>query len=286
MLLSSPAEPLLELLHSRWAHACDNAPALFNFVVSDTASSDALHVAASAVELGLLPESRIWSAPPALVQRIAGTASPPPPSTVLAQGRWPREDSSLLSAPVVGGVTAVPASSPRRVLVLDAVQDPANVASAVRSAAFLGWHGVVLMPGTCQLWRDKVLAGSRLAALALPHLRVQPGQEQAAAAAMSGPGCQLFVTMPPAAPTSEPALVGGPGPPPHTTYLAIGNEGHGVSDQIMRGATHVMSLAGGDTASQHVQSLNAAAAAAVCMAQLGAPPARIQKVSPARGSTG
>ena len=62
-------------------------------------------------------------------------------------------------------VAAVPARSwsavagdrPVRVLVLDAVQDPGNVGTMVRTAAALGAAATVALPGTVDLWSAKVV---------------------------------------------------------------------------------------------------------------------------------
>ena len=54
------------------------------------------------------------------------------------------------------------------VLVLDAVQDPGNVGTMLRSALGLGAAGVVALKGTAELTNPKVLRGSMGAAFRLP----------------------------------------------------------------------------------------------------------------------
>ncbi len=51
----------------------------------------------------------------------------------------------------------VPAVDPLRVLVLDAVQDPGNVGTMLRTAAALGVAATVCLPGTVDLWNAKVV---------------------------------------------------------------------------------------------------------------------------------
>ena len=54
------------------------------------------------------------------------------------------------------------------VLVLDAVQDPGNVGTMLRTALALGAAGVVALKGTADLTNPKVLRGSMGAAFRLP----------------------------------------------------------------------------------------------------------------------
>jgi TrmH family RNA methyltransferase len=51
----------------------------------------------------------------------------------------------------------VPSADPLRVLVLDAVQDPGNVGTMLRTAAALGVAATVALPGTVDLWNAKVV---------------------------------------------------------------------------------------------------------------------------------
>ena len=51
----------------------------------------------------------------------------------------------------------VPSVDPLRVLVLDAVQDPGNVGTMLRTAAALGVAATVSLAGTVDLWNAKVV---------------------------------------------------------------------------------------------------------------------------------
>lgn len=51
--------------------------------------------------------------------------------------------------------------SPRRVLVLDGIQDPGNLGTLLRTAAAFSWDGVFLLPGCCDPFNEKAVRASR-----------------------------------------------------------------------------------------------------------------------------
>lgn len=61
-----------------------------------------------------------------------------------------------VALPPTADLLAAPAGTLSRVLALDGVQDPGNLGTLLRSAAALGWQAVVLLPGCCDPWNDKV----------------------------------------------------------------------------------------------------------------------------------
>ncbi|MDE3056011.1 MAG: RNA methyltransferase [Verrucomicrobiota bacterium] len=60
----------------------------------------------------------------------------------------------------------------RYLLVLDLVSDPGNVGTLVRTAFALGWEGVVVTPGTADLFNDKALRAAKGATFWLPYQEV------------------------------------------------------------------------------------------------------------------
>jgi RNA methyltransferase, TrmH family len=138
-------------------------------------------------------------------------------------------------------------------LLLDGVQDPGNVGSMLRSAAAAGVAQVLLSKHCAFAWSPKVLRAGQGAHFCLDiHEDVDLPAWAAiyratgadVVAAVAAGGTRLF-----AAP-----LAG-------RVALAIGNEGAGLSAELAAGATQrvTIPMPGG------VESLNAAAAAAVCL---------------------
>ncbi|MCC6243084.1 MAG: RNA methyltransferase [Gemmatimonadaceae bacterium] len=89
---------------------------------------------------------------------FASAATTETPQGVLAVAEIP---SRQLSSPDVG---------PARFLLLDAIQDPGNVGTIVRTAAALGVTATVALPGTVDLWNAKVVRSSMGALFVHPAL--------------------------------------------------------------------------------------------------------------------
>uniref|UniRef100_A0ACD5X5P9 Uncharacterized protein n=1 Tax=Avena sativa TaxID=4498 RepID=A0ACD5X5P9_AVESA len=58
--------------------------------------------------------------------------------------------------------------SPKRILVLDGIQDPGNLGTLIRSACAFKWDGIFLLPACCDPFNEKALRAARGATLQLP----------------------------------------------------------------------------------------------------------------------
>lgn len=58
------------------------------------------------------------------------------------------------------------------VVVLDRIADPGNLGTLVRTALALGWDGVIMTPGTVDLFNDKALRAAKGATFRLPYAQM------------------------------------------------------------------------------------------------------------------
>jgi RNA methyltransferase, TrmH family len=142
---------------------------------------------------------------------------------------------------------------PLRVLLLDAVQDPGNVGTIVRTAAALGADATVALPGTVDLWNAKVV---RSAMGAHFHHHAFHCTWEDMASFLEQENVPLWV----ADARGEPP---GAGAPPRLA-LAVGNEGGGLSPHVRAVAARVISL----PVAPAVESLNVAVAAGILLYEL------------------
>ena len=161
--------------------------------------------------------------------------------------------ATLESPPPIAFV--VPLPSPAAIdpgaptVVLDRVQDPGNVGSILRSAAVFGFTQAIALAGTAAVWSPKVVRAGMGAQFVLRLV------EGAAANALAELAVPLFGTSPHAtAPLAHAPL-------PWPCAWAFGHEGQGLADDVAARCRAVVAIpqpGGGE-------SLNVAAAAAVCM---------------------
>ena len=181
------------------------------------------------------------------------------PAVTLLADALMAEASALESPAFVMAMVSTPAIRPTpldaTVLVLEDVQDPGNVGSMLRSAAAAGVAEIVLSKTTAFAWSPKVLRAAQGAHFSLnivegvdvcEFARTYRGQLLALVAHGAG-----------AKPLYDVDLV-----PP--TAILIGNEGAGLSAEVLRAATHRVTI----PMPGQIESLNAAAAGAICLFEM------------------
>ena len=182
---------------------------------------------------------RMVEVAPAELDALADTEHPQGVVAVVEPRVW-----SLADVPVLpGGV----------VLVLDAVQDPGNFGTLVRTAEALGAAGVIALPGTVDPWNAKSVRAAMGSSFRLPI--VQAGWDEAAPW-LAERGIAIVAAVVGAEPL--------PSPPPARAALVLGNEGAGVGDETLARA----GLRAGIPLRGRAESLNVGAAGAILLHEL------------------
>ena len=197
-------------------------------VLSDRAYSDSV----SAEDL---QRSRsVVVVPDSLFARLSATSSP---TGILALAGYPWDEKPTQAQ-----------LQTQRALWLDRVQDPGNVGTLIRSAAAFGLDAVYLGPGTASPLNEKVIRATMGALLRIPVYRLttdallEPSATQPTllVTALHGENVASFRW-------------------PEQWTLVIGNEGQGVSPELIERATHKLTIPmPGET-----ESLNAAIAGSI-----------------------
>jgi TrmH family RNA methyltransferase len=175
-----------------------------------------------------------WCLPDALFAQASPVDSP---AGILAVMAIPAAAESL---PLAGDVVA-----------LDQVQDPGNLGTLLRTAAAAGIGTAVLTPGCAQAWAPKVLRAGMGA-----HFGLRIVDQADPAALLAGyPGQILATGLGPGAANLFHVDLEGP-----VAWL-FGSEGQGLSPGVAALATQTVTI----PLAPGVESLNVAAAAAVCL---------------------
>jgi TrmH family RNA methyltransferase len=178
-------------------------------------------------------------------REFAELADTEAPTGVLAVVSWRPLSLAELKAPDIGR---------RRVLVMDAVQDPGNVGAMIRSAHALGAFATVALDGTADVRNPKVVRGS-MGSLFRHQVAVARWSELVEWARAEGYEFWL------ATPKAETV---GAVTPPGRVALVVGSEGHGLREQwlgVPRRLVGIPMLRG-------AESLNAAVAAGILLYEL------------------
>ncbi|TAN75043.1 MAG: RNA methyltransferase [Gallionella sp.] len=216
---------------------------------------DGAHLLAAYLDAGMIPQHVLLDAAAlrdseiaGLLERIIGV-----PVTQL-DGKLFAELSELKTPTGILALIEIPqpvaSTAARFALLLEDIQDPGNLGSILRSAAAAGCDAVFLSSGCADAWSPKVLRAAMGGHFVLSVYERQD--------------------LPEVAKTFSGTLLAASLQATHSLYdcdlsgdiaFLIGNEGAGLSDELLNLATQKMTI----SMPGKVESLNAAAAAAVCL---------------------
>lgn len=195
-------------------------------------------------------EADVFSAPAPLFRELSGTETP--------QGILGVFDEPASSLGAWGGGLTPSSFEVPVYLVLDALQDPGNVGTLLRTAAALGAAGAIVLDGTADPWSPKAV---RAAAGELFRLPVARASWPEAHHWLGERGIRLVV----ADATGSDLRQTGLAAPPHPLALLVGNEGAGPRPEALAAAAAVVAL----PLARGVESLNAAMAGSILLWALG-----------------
>jgi TrmH family RNA methyltransferase len=138
-----------------------------------------------------------------------------------------------------------------RLLVLDAVQDPGNAGTMLRTAAALGAAATLAAPGTVDLWNAKVVRSAMGALFHYPALAVTWGELDSL---LASNGIPLWGAD--AAGQAIETIA-----PPTSVALVVGNEGAGLSDDARMRCARLVGI----PLAPEIESLNVAVAAGILL---------------------
>lgn len=141
-----------------------------------------------------------------------------------------------------------------RVMLLEDIRDPGNLGTVMRSAAALGIEALVLCGDCADVYNSKTVRGSMGAVFRLCTHRVRDGASAVEVIRESGRRVFAAALSDTAIPLDRAELREG-------DCIAIGNEGHGLSNEIISACDGCVVI----PMSPGAESLNAATAAAIFM---------------------
>lgn len=176
-------------------------------------------------------------------REFEGLSATEAPQGVLAVGVIPRYSLEELS----------PGADRSVVLVLDAVQDPGNFGTLVRSAEALGARAVVALPGTVDPWNPKSVRAAAGSSFRMPILELGTPE------ALEGLRSAGYLILGSAAEGRAVTQIRG-----NRVALVVGNEGAGLSASTRS----MLDEVAGIPLRGRAESLNVAAAAAILLYEL------------------
>lgn len=143
-----------------------------------------------------------------------------------------------------------------RILIVESIRDPGNLGTVIRSCAALGIDRLILSSDCAELYNPRTVRSAMGALFRLPTLEVAAEELPCWIGRLRASGRRVY-----AAALREDALPLGGFPLRAGDCFVIGNEGHGLSDATVAACDGcaVIPMREGN------ESLNAAAAAAICI---------------------
>ncbi len=201
-------------------------------------------------DLIIIPEGKSTLEASNLMQQLEHVSTIMFPTLMFAE-LTPVASSTGILAVVKTPVIELP-DTPQFVLMLEDIQDPGNLGSMLRTAAAAGVQAVYLSKGCTDAWSPKALRGGQGAQFVLPIIE----NADLVAELQNFNGNSYATTMDGESLYSQDLS--------QATAFVMGNEGAGLREKTIANCTHKISIPMSQS-NLAVESLNAAAAAAICL---------------------
>ncbi len=191
--------------------------------------------------LGMLREKEcpVYVVPPNVYKKASATESP--------------QGVLLVMKTVQSSLSNFSVGKNSMVVVLDRIQDPGNAGTIIRTADAAGCSGVIAMEGTVDLFSDKAVRSSMGSLFHLPVVTHVKGEEWTTFAKEQGISCYAALLDKASAPYFAKDYR-------RASAVVFGNEGNGVSGDILDGAEPIYIPMSGKA-----ESLNVATSAAIVL---------------------
>ena len=144
--------------------------------------------------------------------------------------------------------------SPGLIVALDALQDPGNLGTIIRTASWFGVGGMLIGKGTADPFQPKVVRSTAGATGAIPYLK---GDLAAHLDLLEKENWNIYLLDGSADSVSIDTVS-----PTEKTVIVVGNEGNGVDSTLVKANRKLVRI---DGKSEIVESLNAAVAASIAL---------------------
>ena len=202
-------------------------------------------------ELVIIPEGQSSAEATGLIQALVDVATIMLPTLMFAELTPVASATGILALVKIPQIS--PVESPAFLLLLEDIQDPGNLGSLLRTAAAAGVDVAYLSTSCTDAWSPKALRGGQGAQFVLPIV-----ERADLIATLHGFNGNSYAT----AMHGESLYAQDLSLP---TAFVIGNEGAGLRAQTMAAATKSITIPMAKNRQGAVESLNAGAAAAVCL---------------------
>ena len=203
----------------------------------------------AAVEADLVLAERVLSVSDSVFDRLTEEKSP---EGIIAVAYMPKE----LHATARPEALAALVGHSERLLLAESLRDPGNLGTVMRSCAALGIDRLVLSDDCADLYSPKTVRAAMGAIFRLPTVTVAAEDFAAAVSALRAEGRHVYAT----ALHREAKLIGSWTLDVGDCFV-IGNEGHGLSQDVIEACDACALI----PMREDSESLNAAAAAAICI---------------------